>query len=142
VSGMRRVGLTLERQGHIHIEIVHLLVKRRGVRKWYIQTEQKRPDGFASYSFTIERGLRRPAQDEHDVYLHAREHDPSMTLFWREGEDGSESTVLGIRLPRVWRRSKNWSTHVEMDKWGVFVTSTLEPRVGHWPTRRSRVWTA
>jgi len=138
---MRRVGLTLERQGHIHIEIVHLLVKRRGVRKWYIQTEQKRPDGFTSYSFTL-GDRKRLRRDDHDLYLTAREYDPSKTLYWRDGEDGSESTVLGIRLPRVWRRGHDWSTHVEVDKWGVFLVATLDPRVGHWPSRRSRAWAA
>lgn len=142
MTRLGRTGLVLYHQGHIHIEIVHLLVKRPGVRKWYIQTEQKRPDGFTSDSVTIERGKRRLSLDEHDLFLHARDFNPSQTMYWRDGEDGQKSTALEILLPRLWRRSRQWSTQVDLDKWGIFLTATLEPRAGHWPTRNGRTWIA
>lgn len=138
--GIERLGLKIERQGHIHIEIIHLVAKRHGVRRWYIQTEQKRPDAFASSSVTIEEGRRRPRLDEHEVFLTARNFNPSDTLYWRDGEDGETSTILTLLLPRPLRRSKNWSLSVENDKWGVFVTAVLDQRVGYWGKRRRSWW--
>jgi hypothetical protein len=140
MSSLRRLGLTIERQGHIHIEIVHLVAKRRGLRKWYIQTEQKRPGGFTSYSFTLGGGSEK--HEDHDLFLTARDWETTTTLFWRDGEDGSESTVLGVHLPNFWGSKRVWNTHVEYDKWGVFLVATLDRAPGHWGKRRRSWWAA
>lgn len=140
---MRRLsglGLEIVRQGHIHVEIVHLIAKRRGVRKWYIQTEQKRPGGFTSYSFVLGGGS--PKHEDHDLFLTARDWDTSTTLYWRDGEDGEEATIIDVHLPRVWGRKRVWNTHVEYDKWGIFLVATLDRAPGFWGDGRRRTWVA
>lgn len=141
MKGLGRLGLRIAKQGHIHVEIVHLITKRRGVRKWYIQTEQKRPGGFTSYSFMLRKG-KHGKREDHDLFLTARDWDTSTTLFWRDGEDGEKATIIEIDLPRFWGRKRVWNSHVEYDKWGVFLTATLDRVPGHWGDRKRRTWVA
>lgn len=103
-------------QGHIHVEAVSLADRRPTLRRWYVQTEQKRPGTL--YVFEM----------DNTVYLSLSADEG--TLYLRDGEDGSEQTFLLARLPRTlpWRR---WEVVARTEKWGCEVVAFTTS----WPTR-------
>lgn len=112
-------------QGHMHVELVSTTDRRPGVRGWYIQTEQKRPDAFAN-----EYGR------EVAVVLHSREDG---TIHLRDGEDGSESTTLLVWLPRPWL-GRYWRVETINDKWGVELICWTSWFPGRSPWQRLTRW--
>lgn len=114
---MSRTPFDLTRAGHVHVEMVERTDIRPGFRRWYVQTEQKRPDVLA---FAIDQDLT--------VLLSSVEG----TLYLRDDEDGSKTTDLRLRLPRPlpWRE---WTVLAEPDKWGCTVIAFTTS----WPARPS-----
>lgn len=100
---------TIEEQGHFHVEGVHRTGIRPGFRRWSIETEQKRPDGWA---LVIDERLL--------VHVTARNVDGGRTLYLRDGESGDQPTVLGATLPRT-LPGREWRVLVLPEKWGVEV---------------------
>lgn len=96
---------TIQKQGHIHVEHTTQIGWRPGMRRWYIQTEQKRPDAVGHV-------------DGRDLLLMLYGTD---SVYLREGEDGSTSTNLTATLPPTlpWRQ---WEIIGGQDKWGFYVT--------------------
>ena len=113
----------IKRQGHVHVEAIERTDFRPGFRRWYVQTEQKRP---GVHGFALGRDLH--------LVLGTKREDGSEgpMLYLREGEDGSVPTALRLRLPRTlpWRE---WDVSVHPDKWGCLVTVFTTS----WPARPS-----
>ena len=92
-------------QGHWWIEHVSVFRRRPGFIEFYIQTEQKRPEYQGGHV----------SGDSAGVMIGSRAEG---SLRFREGEDGSESTFVDVKLPRTlpWR---TWEYMFSEDKWGI-----------------------
>lgn len=121
---------TITRQGHIYPESVHVMNRKPGFMRLYIETEQKRPAGYAH------------AWDG-DLLVMLMARDPAsegQTLRLRDGDDGSAWTLMEVRLPRVMPWNE-WEAFAEPDKWGLEVLLFTNRKVRYFTWRqRVRAW--
>lgn len=111
----------VSREGHWHPDIVRLVIRRRGVRVWNIDFEQKRPNVMTTGYRIGESGPLGLWNSEHNISVNSRE----MSMLFREGEDGSESTELSI--PLSWPGfGREWRIYTDQEKWSVTIIAIAE----------------
>ena len=108
-------------EGHWHPEGVYLIMKRRGVRAWRIEFEQKRPDVASEGYMIMGAGPLKMWNSEHHIWVGSRE----ASCYFRDGEDGTELTEFEIPLP--WPGfGREWRIYTDQEKWSVTVVALAE----------------
>lgn len=112
---------SVSREGHWHPDIVKLVARRRGVRVWNVDFEQKRPNIMSTGYMIGGAGPLRMWNSEYHIWIDSREG----SMLFREGEDGSELTELEIPLP--WPGfGKEWRIYTDQEKWSVTIIAIAE----------------
>lgn len=108
-------------EGHWHPSTTRLVIRRRGVRVWNIDFEQKRPNVMTRGYRIGESGPLRLWNSEHNIWVDSREG----SMLFREGEDGSEMTKIAIPLP--WPGfGREWQIYTDQEKWSVTIITVAE----------------
>lgn len=111
----------LTKEGHWHPDSVYALARRRGVRAWRIEFEQKRPDVFSTGYEIGGSGLLGIWNRGHHIWVGSREG----SMLFRDGEDGSKFTEIYIPLP--WPGfGREWRVYTDQEKWSVTVIALAE----------------
>jgi hypothetical protein len=112
---------TVTRQGHWHPDGIRAVMRRRGVRAWRIEFEQKRPDVWSG-GYTIgDHGIAGLWNGNYHITVGSREG----SMLFREGEDGTAMTEIDIPLP--WPGfSREWRVYTDQEKWSVVVIALAE----------------
>lgn len=111
----------VSREGHWHPDIVRLVIRRRGVRVWNIDFEQKRPNIMSQGYGIGGAGPLRLWNSAHHIWVNSREG----SMLFREGEDGSELTEITIPLP--WPGfGREWRIYTDQEKWSVTIIAVAE----------------
>lgn len=111
----------ITREGHWHIDAVYPILKRRGVRSWRIEFEQKRPNVMSEGYHIGGGGPLKMWNTEHVVWIDNREG----SCYFRDGEDGEEPTEIQVPLP--WPGfGREWRIYTDQEKWSVTVIALAE----------------